>query len=213
MSDQIRSVTRNFAGILTVQPNVTLNDIHSHYAYDFPSTYKIQSSMMMQQDYACGLAQQTCHLCLAPVTDGQAPFLFWTGCIVTDEDCANSLAYVLPLGLLVSNTACSRAHNDSCLGKWNNFDPPAATAAHQNVQGLKAIKAVYGYDVVLIQQNDVITQYNVGLLELVLSIALFVVLLSLAASLRRPLANCCKCYPPIPLAPAPKPTQNAGRRR
>lgn len=185
-------------GILTVQPNVTMSDIRLHYAYEFPSTYKIQSSMMMQQDYACGLAQQSCHLCLAPVTDGQAPFLFWTGCIVTDENCPDSLAH---------------AHEDSCLGRWSNFDPPAAVAADQNVQGLNSIKALYGYDIILIQQNDVTSQYETGLLELVLSVPLYVVLLSLAALLRRPLAYRCNCYPPIPLAPAPKPTPNAGRRR
>jgi hypothetical protein len=185
-------------GILTVQPNVTLNDIRSHYAYEFPSAYKIQSQMMMQQDYACGLAQQTCHLCLAPVTDGQAPFLFWTGCIVTDEECPESLAH---------------AHEDSCLGSWSKFDPPAAIAADQNVQGINAIKATYGYDVILIQQSDVIAQYKTGLLELVLAISLYVIVISLAALLRRTLAYCLKCYPPIPLAPAPKPTPNAGRRR
>jgi hypothetical protein len=185
-------------GILTVHPNVTMTDIRSHYAYEFPSTFNIQPAMMMQQDYACGLAQQTCHLCLAPVTDGQAPFLFWTGCIVTDENCLESLAH---------------AHPGSCLGSWSSFDPPAAIAADQNIQGLNAVKAMYGYDVAMIQQSDVINQYHTGLLELILSLSLFILLLSLAAMLRRPLADCFKCYPPIPLAPAPKPTPNAGRRR
>jgi hypothetical protein len=170
--------------------------------------------MMMQQDYACGLAQQSCHLCLAPVTDGQAPFLFWTGCIVTDENCPDSLAYVvLNRRSLCANIPNSHAHEDSCLGRWSNFDPPAAVAADQNVQGLNSIKALYGYDIILIQQNDVTSQYETGLLELVLSVPLYVVLLSLAALLRRPLAYRCNCYPPIPLAPAPKPTPNAGRRR